>query len=330
MAAMKGRILLLLKSMMDCTDYSHDMTSADIISLYEKNGYSATEKTVRDDMKSLIEAGFPIIKTDSPGKPSYYSYEQILDAPELKMISDAVAAARFISRKDCDSLIAKLRRLGGGHTTDGPFAKPGSADRIRTTNRNLYTHMDAISHAMDTGRKISYQYFDYTDGLEKTLRNSGEIYVYSPYSFEWSEDCYYLLGQLDKRPGIINPIRIDLMHNVSVLDEEALPMPDGFDPADYMRKVFMMYSGEDATVRLLVKNRLRHKIVERFGNSIAVMPAENECFMTDVCVSVSPTFYSWVFQFGGGIRILSPGWVRNGYADALSSEAKAHATPPEQ
>ena len=34
--------------------------------------------------------------------------------------------------------------------------------------------------------------------------------------------------------------------------------------------------------------------------------AADGSFRVDVEVSLSPTFYAWVFQFGGGIRILAP------------------------
>ena len=47
-------------------------------------------------------------------------------------------------------------------------------------------------------------------------------------------------------------------------------------------------------------------IVDRFGTKLETERIDDERFAVTVEVSLSPTFYAWVFQFGGEIRILSP------------------------
>ena len=51
-------------------------------------------------------------------------------------------------------------------------------------------------------------------------------------------------------------------------------------------------------------------VVDRFGEDVQVRQADSEHFIATVEVSVSPTFFSWVFTFAGGIIILSPGEIR--------------------
>ena len=47
-------------------------------------------------------------------------------------------------------------------------------------------------------------------------------------------------------------------------------------------------------------------IVDRFGTRLETKQVSDDRFTVSVEVSLSPTFYAWVFQFGGGMCILSP------------------------
>ncbi|WP_442950784.1 hypothetical protein [Oribacterium sp. WCC10] len=54
---------------------------------------------------------------------------------------------------------------------------------------------------------------------------------------------------------------------------------------------------------------------------------DNSCdtgisFRATVKVSVSRTFYAWVFQFAGGIRIAGPEGVREEYMEMLKDAMK--------
>ena len=40
-------------------------------------------------------------------------------------------------------------------------------------------------------------------------------------------------------------------------------------------------------------------IIDWFGQDIHTIQCKNCCFVADVFVSVSPTFFGWVFSFGG-------------------------------
>ena len=47
-------------------------------------------------------------------------------------------------------------------------------------------------------------------------------------------------------------------------------------------------------------------IIDRFGEDVDTDPISRTTFEARVRVALSPTFYAWVFRFGGEIRILSP------------------------
>ena len=47
-------------------------------------------------------------------------------------------------------------------------------------------------------------------------------------------------------------------------------------------------------------------------------PVDKEHFQFDAEVSVSPTFFSWIFEFGGMIKIVGPENVKEKYSEMLS------------
>ena len=118
MAKNKERLLFLLKSLMNTSDGASDYTLKELEELYENNGLSATQKTIRNDISKLIEAGFETEEYSEPGKPTHYSCRLTFEKPELKMIIDAVMAANFISASKCQQLVEKLMSLAGENAKD--------------------------------------------------------------------------------------------------------------------------------------------------------------------------------------------------------------------
>jgi hypothetical protein len=54
-------------------------------------------------------------------------------------------------------------------------------------------------------------------------------------------------------------------------------------------------------------------IVDQFGRDIKIKRAGKGWFGLMVSVCASPTFYSWVFQFGGNVKIKGPEDVKEEY-----------------
>ena len=53
-------------------------------------------------------------------------------------------------------------------------------NRIKPDNEQIYYIIDAINDAINAGKQISFQYYDYTGLKKKVLKNKGEIYKLSP------------------------------------------------------------------------------------------------------------------------------------------------------
>ena len=74
-----------------------------------------------------------------------------------------------------------------------------------------------------------------------------------------------------------------------------------------------------ALLRILQLNSdsLMDQAIGKFGEDLEIKNVRRDTFDIAVPVSVSGTFYAWVFQFVGEMAIVSPGHVKDVYADLL-------------
>ena len=301
----KARLLVLAQMFYEHTDQEHPMTGTDILDYLQQNDVPANEKTLRGDIQLLQDLGVDIVKVIS--RPNYYFWgDRQFDMTELKLLIDAVSASRFITQKKSKELGKKLSDLASEHQKKELRRNINATNRIKAKNETIYYSVDAINEAITHRKKIRFQYTEYTPELKEVLRNDGEVYELSPYGLLWNEDNYYVVGWSDKHENV-SVFRVDRMVRPEMLDEKAVKRPEGFSLEDYSKPIFDMFEGtERVEVKLEVRNDLAKYIVDRFGTKLETERIDDEQFLVTVEVSLSPTFYAWVFQFGGGIRILSP------------------------
>ena len=108
------------------------------------------------------------------------------------------------------------------------------------------------------------------------------------------------------------------MKEVNILSADAVAKPADFSLPEFTRQVFDMYDGAKETVTLLCKNDMMNYIIDRFGDDVETGPMDCGHFKAVVEVSVSQTFFAWVFQFNGDIKITAPASVVSRYNEMLN------------
>ena len=78
-----------------------------------------------------------------------------------------------------------------------------------------------------------------------------------------------------------------------------------------------MFSGDLTTVILECHNTVMNSMIDHFGESVKTTPVTNDIFRAEISVCLSPTFFSWLFQFGNKVRILSPYSAIESYREML-------------
>jgi len=314
----KPRILYLLRILEQYTDEEHPLTTKQLIDkLQDEYGISAHRTTLTKDIAALQEFGVDIVTVHST-QSKYFIGSRKFELPELKLLIDAVESSRFITAKKSESLIRKIHTL----TSQGQVSKLRRnnyvVDRIKPDNEQIYYIVDTINDAINEGKQISFQYYDYSGLKKKVLKNKGEIYKLSPYKLIWSGDYYYVIGYSEKKGKVIN-FRVDRIAAApTILSENAIPVPKDFDLENLTKEVFFMFSGDEVEVDLQCDNSLMKTMIDRFGENVKTLAYDMTSFRLITEVSVSPTFFGWVFGFDGKVKILGPKNVKEQYYKMIS------------
>ena len=315
----RGRLIYILKYLQKYTDDQHEVTCADLQKNLEENGYPTKDRrTITSDVKKLQECGYDIEIHESKGfDTTFCMCSAELDTPEIKMLIDAVSAAAFIPQDKSDDLILKLASLTSVHMSEDILKTIFRTEKIHSGNGVMNHVIYTVNTAICQKKKIRFQYWDYDQNKNKILRHDGEFYTYSPFSLVWNDGHYYMLGIADKRPDEISPFRVDRMCVPAIIEETSIPVPEDYNPAEIAKKVFHMYSGEDRELILEAQNNLMKHVIDKFGDQFESWPSSEHTFRAKVKASVSTTFYSWIFQYDGGINIVAPLDVKDHYLDML-------------
>ena len=123
----------------------------------------------------------------------------------------------------------------------------------------------------------------------------------------FNEDNYYMSCYSSRHDSTSN-YRVDRMDGVEIIEEpcseKALALRD--QVATYTEQAFKMFGGQLEDVVLEFDRVLIGVVYDKFGESVKMIPSgENKCIAT-VKVRISPTFWGWLFQFAGQMKILSP------------------------
>ena len=316
--------LLYIGKMLQNTDEAHPLTNAEMMQLLkDKYGMTTHRTTIPSDIDLLIKSGMEIEIIESKPKKYYLNdYARTFTLPELKMLVDAVASSKFITKKKSEELIEKIITLATPSSVPALNRNLWSEGRIKQENERIYFNIEAVNQAINEGKKISFQYFQYDVKKEQRLKHDGTPYKFSPYALVWNGDYYYMVGYSEKHDGIGN-FRIDrIAKTPRILDEDAIPMPEGFDIAEYTNGMLRMYNSERVDVELICDNSVMDAIIDKFGTNANTYAYDMTSFKLEVNVAVNHVFLSWVFGFGGKVKIKSPVEVKEQYNEMVKKAAE--------
>ena len=302
----KLKLLYLMKILLEHTDEAHAITVPEMIGALSAYGVSAERKSIYDDLEALRIYGLDIqMRKDKTFR--YFVANRQFELPELKLLVDAVQSSRFLTRRKSTELIKKLESLASRYEAQQLQRQVYVANRIKAMNESIYYNVDKVHAAIAENRKISYLYFDWGVDKQKHFRRGGRRYCVSPWALTWDDENYYMVGY-DSEAGIIKHYRVDKMQDIrpTSLAREGADLFGQFDMAVYARSLFGMYGGEQQVVRLKMRNHLAGVAIDRFGRDIYLQPLDSEWFTVAASVTVSPTFFAWVFSFGENAAVTGP------------------------
>ncbi len=310
----KRRLIALADFLKSHTDEEHIYSASQIIEYLVSNGIEVERKALYSDIDALKLAGYDIVCTRSP-KAGFFLASRDFEEAEVRLMIDAVRAAKFITVKKTDALVNKM-----GSLLSDPQAKKLKSQVFidkghKRKNEEIYYSIDVLHNAIAKRLKVKFIYsnLSVSDDL-KPVMNEREFTV-SPYALIWSNDHYYLVCNNENYDNLMHA-RIDRMKSVTCTNEqwrhfsEVCDYKENFDSADYAGKLFNMFSGTEQAVTLRCANRFLEEIVERFGENVRFSSRNADNFTAEINVVTGEGFLSWLLQYGNSVEVLRPSQLR--------------------
>ena len=308
------RILALLKILNMYTDEEHPVSGDGLCAKLGDYGIKCERKTLYRDIAALKAFGIDVLYTHTP-KMGYFIGERDFEPPEVRLLTDAVRSAPFITNKKTAELTAKLKSLLSLWQAGEAEKQVHVENLLKYDNEEIYYAIYTVSRAIGQNRKISFTYHHRVIAGNKAVLDSGRKFTISPYALIWNSDKYYLAGNYQKYDSV-SVYRIDKMRHTEMLSEQSRPFQEvsvykeSFDAADFARRAFNMYSGEKRSIELRCMDSALEIILDRFGNDVCINTKKDGTFTMRADVYVSEGFLEWLLQYGDRIAIVSPRELR--------------------
>ena len=156
----KLKLLILRDYLRSHTDEQHPVSMQQILAALEGEGIRAERKSVYDDLDTLRDYGMEIRKV-SGKNGGYYVPERDFALSELKLLVDAVQAARFLSEKESMALIRKLAALSSAHEAELLRREVVVTGRAKSGSEDVCRNVDTLHAAIAGNSRITFRYFDW-------------------------------------------------------------------------------------------------------------------------------------------------------------------------
>ena len=322
-STLKMKMLALWEILKQESDAEHPLTTNDVCRKLAARGIRCERKSVATDVALLNRQGFAVETRKVGRERVYYVEDRQFSVPELKILIDAVQAATFITAKKSAEFMEKIAALGGSRRSEILRSSIVHFNTRKHTNESIYYSVNELEQALLAKRQASFLYFDLNENHERIYRKDRQRYVVNPAALVFLNDNYYLMCW-SRELGKIVSYRVDRMEGVTMLETPACRkarLPEK-QIAAFTKQTFSMFGGETETVTLHFANELMGTVYDKFGEDLRIQRVDEDSCSARVTVQVSPTFWGWVFQFQGKLRVTEPAALIEKY-NALLEAASA-------
>lgn len=313
----KIKLLVIVEHLRKETDADHPITTKNLCRILIEQGIKCDRRTLYQDIELLEEYGFPVKKVHVGHAMGYYYDGTLFDETELRFLADAIEAAGFLPREQADALQRKISMMAAQLGRNLPRDLLHFNETVRT-DAAVFSNVKIIGDAIQKHARLGFKYFDLNEDREKVFRKLGRRYFVDPVALVYNTGNYYLTVYSEKYDAF-NIYRVDRMADIEEIEEQsaekALTLRESVGA--YTTQMFRMFGGEPEEVSLRFPDKLLGPVYDKFGLDITVTRLAENVLEAESTVQLSPTFYGWVFQFGGEMRITGPSKAVKGYNKAL-------------
>lgn len=327
----KLKLLYLADIFKKETDEEHPLSAEELCTLLSQKDISAERKAIYRDIDVLKEYGMDIIKQTSP-KRGWFLGEHEYELAEVRLLSDAVSSAAFISPKKTGVLLDKIGNMSSVYQNETLKDQVYVSAGIKSGNEEIFYTIDKLQRAIEDKKCARLQYSNKYISGNGDLKSEDRTFTISPYAMIWSEDHYYLICNIKKYNDLMH-LRIDKIKKVEILDTDSRPLnevsdfDEKFDSPKYTARVFKMFTGEEIEITLVCENSIIDYIIDRFGSEIRAQRVDDNHFQFTTKAAFSDGLVSYIMQYGPAIRVVSPTALRKRIINKANSIVNNYTKP---
>lgn len=297
----KLKLLYLMDLFNQSSNEFNPLSMTAILEHLDEKGIKAERKAIYEDIKTLQDWGMDLLFTRTPTQ-GYYLVNGAFDSTEIKILVDMISSAEFIGFKKSKEIIQKCLNL------TNRFSAQSISNQIRLTpnkkeNNHVFYSINTLQEAIAQKRKVTFQYFDFSLKNEKKYRKNATDYSFFPLTLIFENQRYYCIGYSEKYDNFSH-YRIDKMDHVKLQEVFLLNKP--FSVKSYVQSNFKLTLGDIENVTIQFNNGVSSIVQDAFGSELFLIKKEDETFTINLSTSLSPTFISWILQFGSKAKVLKP------------------------
>lgn len=301
--------MMILDVLKRHSDEEHPISQQRVLQLLkEECGVVCDRRSVRNNIDCLIDYG-----CDIETEGGYRLMSRTFDNAELQLLINSVVFSKFLTRRQAQTLIRKLKDEGSPSFAPRCTHLSNFTNLQHTDNKQVMINLDLLDEAIEKKQKVSFLYNSYGTDMRMHPRRS-EPFVFNPYQIVMSNGRYYLMGNYDKY-DTISHFRIDKMTGMRLLPEKRKDPAEvkGMQTMDlpkHMAEHVYMFSGESVMVLLHTHQKTMDELVDWFGKDFSIVERYPDGTM-DVRIRCNENAMEyWALQYGKYVTVLEPASLR--------------------
>ena len=323
------RAFTLLDVLKKETDEEHRLSQRQLLELMQKKDGSCTEKTLRTDLRCLMESLNPPVTEyaaqkdrfricydgmeDGRSRMSGISYIHEFSNEDLELLLELVQTCTEIGDEQKNRLAGRIKALGSRFYTYHTEALTAIPEYNTIRADELRLNIRVLSAAIKQNRRVTFVFQCYDrDGRLVPVRESR--YEVSPYHVVKYGPKYYLLcGHGTSEKTYV--YRLDLMTDLQVTEEERTSIREIKElrhsgAMEYMERHLHMNYDEPRTVTLRLHRDVYTRFHDSFGSHYTVKRSVDEDHDEVEAYCSEQAILSWVILNSSSAEIIRPNAMR--------------------
>lgn len=337
------RAFTLLDILKKETDDKHRLSQKQLLDLMREKDGSCTEKTLRTDLRCLMEILNPPVSEyesqkdlfrirydgieEGRSRLSGISYVHEFSGDDLALLSELVQTCTEIGDAQRNRLIGHIRTLGSRYDTCHTDALSAIPEYSTLCMDELRANIRILAEAIKQNRRVSFVFRRY-DREGRLIPVRRARYEVNPYHVVKYGTKYYLLcshGTSEKT----YIYRLDLMADAAISDETRTSIREvkelrHSDAMAYMERHLHMNYDEPRTVTLLLHRNIYTQFHDSFGSHYTVKRRVDEEHDEVEVYCSEQAIIQWAMLHGNCAEILRPKTTRRKLSDQAAALLKQY------